>query len=188
MNTHRLGKIEFQWNRIMTSDSEKINNEKDEKDEDDEEFIQRDILSGRKFSIAEAIGREGGSFIKGHNPIPQLDQSISFLTVFIEKNIIDSSRVLMTVLQTNVKNDRIKIAESIENPLKYLYNLIKSYVDNPHQIYELTREVDFKWGQINDENPYFQKPGETPHPNDEYSHEIVREKISDLLLKIKAEL
>lgn len=170
----------------MTSDSEKIKEQKELNEE--EELIERDILSGRKFSIAEAIGREGGSLIKGYNPIPRLDQVVSFLTVFIEKNINDTSRVLMTVLQANVKNDRIKIAESIETPLQYLHNLIKSYVDNPHQLYEITREVDFKWGQINDEKPHFQKPGETPHPDDEYTHETVKKMLSKLLVKIEAGL
>ncbi len=167
----------------MTSDSEK-----DEKQKEQDELIRREILRERKFSIAEAIGREGGNFIKGHSPIPRLDQVISLLTVFIANNINDSSRVLMTVLQTNVKNDRIKIAESIEIPLQYLHTLIKSYVANPHQLYELKREVAFTWGQMNDEKPYFQKPGETPHPDDEYSHEIVGKKLSDLLIKIEANL
>jgi len=167
----------------MTSDSEKI-----EKQKEQDELIQREILRERKFSIAEAIGREGGNFIKGYSPIPRLDQVISLITVFIANNISDSSRVLMTVLQTNVKNDRIKIAESIETPLRYLHHLIKSYVDNPHQLYELKREVAFTWGQINDEKPYFQKPGEPPHPDDEYSHEIVKEMLTRLLAKIEMEM
>lgn len=170
----------------MTSDSEKNNEQKELNEE--EELIERDILRGRKFSIADAIGREGGNFVKGFNPIPRLDQVISFLTVFIADNINDSSRVLMTVLQDNVKNDRMEIAENIETPLQYLHNLIKSYIDNPYQLYEITREVDFKWGQINDEKPHFQKPGETPNPDDEYTHGIVLKMLSDLLAKIEAGL
>ena len=166
----------------MTSGSEK-NKTQEELDEQDE-LIRRDILLDRKFSIAEAIGREGGNFIKGHSPIPRLDQIISLITVFIGNNLNDSSRILMSVLQTIVKDDRIKIAESIEVPLEYLHNLIKSYVNNRELLYELTREVDFKWGQINDEKPHFQKPGEAAHPEDEYSHEIVEGMVKDLLKMI----
>jgi len=164
----------------MTSDSEKI-----QKQNEQDELIQREILRERKFSIAEAIGREGGSFIKGHSPIPRLDQVISHLTVFIRNNLNDSSRVLMSVLQTTVKNDRMKVAESIEEPMVYLHSLIKSYVDNRGLFYELAREVDFKWGQINNEKPHFQKPGEEPHPDDEYSHEIVEGMLKGLLKKIE---
>jgi hypothetical protein len=166
----------------MTSDSEKI-----EKQKEEDELIQRDILQGRKFSIAEAIGREGGSFIKGHNPIPPLDQVISLLTVFVADNINDPSRVLVTVLQRTIKNDRIKIAEYIETPMVYLHGLIKSFIENPHQLYEITREVDFTWGQINNDKPHFQKPGEPAHSDDEYSHEIVEKMLADLLAKIEKE-
>ena len=35
---------------------------KDDRDNDRDLAIQREILAGRKFSLAEAIGREGGSF------------------------------------------------------------------------------------------------------------------------------
>ena len=77
----------------MTSDSEK--NKTDEEQDDLDELIRRDILLDRKFSIAEAIGREGGNFLKGHSPIPKLDQIISLINVFIGNNLNDSSRVLM---------------------------------------------------------------------------------------------
>jgi hypothetical protein len=167
----------------MTSDSGKNRKQKEQ-----DELIQREILRERKFSIAEAIGREGGSFIKGHSPIPRLDQVISLLTIFIQNNLKDSSRVLMSVLQTTVKNDRTRVAESIEEPMVYLHGLIKSYVDNHEMLYELAREVDFKWGQINDEKPHFQKPGEEPHPDDEYSHEIVEGMLKGLLKKIEENL
>ncbi len=35
---------------------------KDDRDNDRDLAIQREILAGRKFSLAEVIGREGGSF------------------------------------------------------------------------------------------------------------------------------
>ncbi len=170
----------------MTSDSEK--NKTDEEQDDLDELIRRDILLDRKFSIAEAIGREGGNFLKGHSPISRLDQTISLINVFIGNNLNDSSRILMSVLQTTVKDDRIRIAESIEKPLEYLHNLIKSFIDNRELLYELTREVDFKWGQINNEKPYFQKPGDEPHPDDEYSHEIVEGMLKGLLKNIEENL
>lgn len=157
----------------------------DNKQSENDEIIQREILLERKFSIADAIGREGCNFIKGESPIPLLDQVVSEISVFIQNNINDTSRILMSVLQRTVKNDRVKIAENIERPFSYLHRLIKSYIDNPNLLYEITWEVDFTWGQIHNEKPYFQKPGEPPHPDDEYSHETVKEKLKDLLVKIE---
>ena len=45
--------------------------------------IQREILAGRKFSLAEAIGREGGSFLKGDFPVPKQEQAIAQINAFI---------------------------------------------------------------------------------------------------------
>ncbi len=47
--------------------------------------IQREILAGRKFSLAEAIGREGGSFLKGDSPVPKQAQATAEINAFIKK-------------------------------------------------------------------------------------------------------
>jgi hypothetical protein len=160
----------------------------DKKENDPGEALQREILRERKFSLAEAIGREGGSLIKGHSPIPPLEQAIAEINLFIRNNLDDPSMALTRVLQKNVRNDRITIAESIDRPYVYLHRLVQSHIDNTHLFYELAREANFKWGQLHNERPRFQKPGEQPHPDIEYSHETVRHKLIDLLQKIKAVL
>jgi hypothetical protein len=38
-----------------------------------------------------------------------------------------------------------------------------------------------QWGQIMLERPYFQQPGQAPHPHDEYTHESVRRELERLL-------
>ncbi|NQZ65375.1 MAG: hypothetical protein HRT59_25880, partial [Crocosphaera sp.] len=45
-------------------------------------------------------------------------------------------------------------------------------------------QVDFQWGKMYDERPYFQSPGQPPHPDDEYTHESVEEKLKSLLTKL----
>ena len=78
---------------------------KDDKDNERNLAIQREILSGRKFTIAEAIGREGGSFLKGESPVPKLAQAIAELQMFINQNLSDSSGALQAVLYVLVKTD-----------------------------------------------------------------------------------
>jgi hypothetical protein len=148
-----------------------------EEEENQEEQIQREILLERKFTLADAIGREGGGFVKGHNPVPALDQAMAEINVYIQENLYDPSGMLKYVLQKTVKDDKINVSENIDRPIEYLYGLINSYLGNPHLLYELKREVDFMWGRTYKEKPYFQKPGEPGHPDDEYSHEIVFEKL-----------
>ncbi|MDY0162167.1 hypothetical protein [Desulfobotulus sp.] len=148
--------------------------------------LQREVRSQRKFTLAEAIGREGGNFMKGHNPIPALDQIIAKLQVFLENHLQDSSRILLSVLQKTLKENDLQIAQHMESPFEYLHMFIGSHIETPALLHELTRQVDLKWGQIHNEKPFFQKPGEPPHPEDPYSHESVEQKLRELLEKIES--
>ncbi|WP_042891996.1 hypothetical protein, partial [Anaplasma marginale] len=67
------------------------------------------------------------------------------------------------------------------SPLIAFEAILSSVIDNENLLYEFVKEVDRKWGQMYDERPYFQKPGQPPHPNDEYTHESVRLQLVDLL-------
>ena len=61
------------------------NKENKDRDRDRDIAIQREILAGRKFSLAEAIGRERGSFLKGYSPVPKQVQAIAEINAFIKK-------------------------------------------------------------------------------------------------------
>ncbi len=162
-------------------------NEND-KNSDRDLAIQREILSGRKFSLAEAIGREGGSFLKGDSPVPKQEQAIAQINGFIKKNLSDPPGALVAVLCVWVKTD-LRVPANLNSPLVALNQILSSIIDNQNLLYEFVRQVDFKWGQIYDERPYFQKPEpEQPaHPNDEYTHESVRLQLIELLDIVKSQ-
>ena len=153
---------------------------KDDKDNDRDLAIQREILSDRKFSLAEAIGREGGSFLKGDSPVPKWAQAIAELQMFINQNLSDSSGALQAVLYVWIKTDS-RVVEHLNSPLTALNQMLCSLLENQNLLYEFVRQVDHKWGQIYDERPYFQQPGQPPHPEDEYTHESVRLQLIELL-------
>ena len=159
---------------------------KEDKNNDRDLAIQREILSGRKFSLAEAIGREGGSFLKGDSPVPKQLQAIAQINTFIKKNLSDPPGALVAVLSTWVETD-LRVAENLNCPLIALNQIISSLIDNQNLLYEFVRQVDFKWGQIYDERPYFQRPGQTANPNDEYTHESVRLQLIELLDIVKSQ-
>ena len=161
-----------------------ISNE-DDKDNDRDLAIQREILSGRKFSLAEAIGREGGGFMKGESPVPKLAQAIAELQMFINQNLSDSSGALQAVLYVWVKTDS-RVGQHLNSPLTALNQMLSSLLDNQNLLHEFVRQVDHKWGQIYDERPYFQQPGQPPHPEDEYTHESVRLQLIELLAVVKS--
>ncbi|MGK7877214.1 MAG: hypothetical protein AB4426_29135 [Xenococcaceae cyanobacterium] len=152
-----------------------------DKNNDKSREIQKEILSGRKFSLAEVIGREGGDFLKGESPVPKLLQATTEINVFIAQNLSDSSGALQAVLQNWVRADEALLSRHLSSPLLALREILETIIDNQELLHELVRQVDFKWGQIYDEQPYFQRPGQPPHPEDEYTYESVHEKLIELL-------
>ncbi|MEM9539156.1 MAG: hypothetical protein AAGA60_06545 [Cyanobacteria bacterium P01_E01_bin.42] len=155
-------------------------------DEDDRDLaIQRDILSGRKYSLAEAIGREGGSFLKGESPVPRLAQAIAKLQMFVKQNLSDSSGALQAILYVDIETDS-RVSRYLDSPLIALDEILSSLLENQNLFYEFVNRVDRKWGQIYDERPYFQQPGQPPHPDDEYSHESVRSQLLEFLKIVKS--
>lgn len=154
-----------------------------QRDRDQEKKLQQDILSDRKYSLAEAIGREGGNFLKGESPVPKLVQVTTEVNLFIDNNLPDSSGALQSVLKRWVKSDPL-LSQHLESPLKGLDKILEKILTQQGLFYEMVREADVKWGQMYQERPYFQKPGDPPHPDDEYTHEAVREKLSLLRERI----
>ena len=48
-------------------------------------------------------------------------------------------------------------------------------------LHELTRRVDAVWGQLLDERPFFQDPGQPAHPDDPYTFASVRASLQALI-------
>ena len=107
------------------------------------EAIQREILAGRKFSLAEAIGREGGDFLKGESPVPKLVQATTEINTFIAINLQDSSGALQAVLQTWISTDEAGVSKNLDSPLTALKQMLDNIIDNSELLYELVRQVGF---------------------------------------------
>ena len=149
-------------------------------------LLQQDILDSRPFSLAEAIGREGGTFLKGESTVPKLVQVTTAINTFIDRNLIDPDAALQAILHQWVKGDP-RVSQYKETPLVALEEILQSIIANPHLLYELVRQVDIKWGQMYGERPYFQQPGQPAHPDDVYTHESVRQDLLNLQTKLRFE-
>lgn len=143
--------------------------------------LQRDILAGREFSLADVIGREGSDFMKGESPVPPLVQAIALLNRFISNYLPDSAGALQAVLYTWVKSEEGCVSRHVDAPLVALRQIIEQILANSYGYYEFVRQVDCKWGEMNDERPHFQQPGQAPHPDDEYTHASVRQQLTEFL-------
>jgi hypothetical protein len=157
-----------------------------EPEKSDDRELEKDILAGRTFTLADLIAQEGGDFLKGESPVPKLLQVKTELKLWIKQNVSDPMGALKVTLQDLVEENELQIAQHINFPWLALIELLETLINNPKLFYEFVKRVDIKWGKMYGERPHFQAPGQEPHPDDEYTHESVRQKLADLLELLKA--
>ncbi|MGD1942912.1 MAG: hypothetical protein ACFB0G_16545 [Leptolyngbyaceae cyanobacterium] len=161
----------------MSRKSRSQSNQKSESDQ----AIEQEIRRGQKFSMAAAIGQEAGDFLKGESPVPKLLQVKNELRGFVGQHLADPSGALQAVLQDLIQSDDVICSRYFDAPLQALVELLRPMTVQDALLQDLVRRVDMRWGEIYDERPRFQQPGQPPHPEDEYTYESVRQQLIALL-------
>lgn len=149
--------------------------------------LQSEIRMQRKFSLAEAIGREGGSFMKGESTVPRPLRAVAQINQFITTHLSDSTSALSTTLQSWVCND-IRVSRHLDAPLVALDQVIASLLLEPTSFCELARQTAIAHSQITGDRPYFQLPNQPPHPESDYTHASIRAELTDLQQYLQSEL
>ena len=150
--------------------------------------IQREMLSQQKFTMEGAISRAGAGLMKGESPISSQDQANAILTQWIDQQVSDSSGALKSVLCRQVRNDELLLGRHQNNPLSAMQEIVDKILANNFALHEFVRQIDVRWGELNQERPLFQLAGQSPDPADEYTHESVRVKLVLLLEKLQREI
>ncbi|MGB3310754.1 MAG: hypothetical protein WBG32_05545 [Nodosilinea sp.] len=148
---------------------------------DDTPDIQQELRLSRPFTLADAIGQEAGNFMKGTSPIPRLVQAKHGAQQALKESLTDGPGALHRVLEQWLCDDENRLSQHVQNPAEALKDLLGAILRSPETFYELVRQADVTWGQIYDSRPHFQQPGQPPHPDDEYTHESVRETLKNCL-------
>ena len=73
---------------------------------------------------------------------------------------------------------------SYEKPLAALVICCQQVLSSDYQLQELVRAADTEWGRVLGERPYFEKEGSSPHPDDPYTVESVRNALSGLIQEL----
>jgi hypothetical protein len=150
--------------------------------------MQREMLSQQKFTMEGAISRAGAGLMKGESPISSQDQAISILTQWIDQQVSDPSGALKSVLCRQVRNNELLLGRHQKNPLSALQEMVDKILASNFVLHEFVRQIDVRWGELNQERPLFQLGGQSPDPADEYTHESVRVKLVLLLKKLQGEI
>lgn len=153
-----------------------------------DQALQQEICLGRQFSLADVIGREGKDGLKGESPVPPLVQAKLAIRAFVGDYLQDAAGGLEPPLQTWLQSEDAIISQHLDNPLTALSRILDQILAQPNQLYELVRQADVCWGQLYDERPHFQRPGQPPHPEDEYSHESVKVQLMELRDRLQQHL
>lgn len=175
----------------MTPNSDSINpqhNDLQPSDPQRDEFqpdLQQEIRMSRRFSIADVIGQEAGNFMKGESPVPKLVQAKGEAVHALKANLDDLHGALEQVLQRWLEDDEMRISRHLNHPINALVELLERILASPETFYELVRQADVRWGQLYDERPHFQRPGQAPHPDDDYTHESVRASLVQCLERLQ---
>ena len=147
--------------------------------------IEREIRRERKFSLAEAIGRMAGpGALKGVSPVAQLQQAEAEIKNWLRIHLTDPAGGLELALNRSVKESEL-LAKNFEQPLRVLEDYCQKILDSSFLLEELVRQADVEWGQLFDRRPYFETDGAPAHPDDPYTIESVRRKLSDLIEQLK---
>lgn len=147
-----------------------------------EAAIEREILLERKFDLAEAIGRLGGSgLLKGDSPIPRKKQAEYEIEQYLEKHLIDSAGALESVLLRHVRGSDLFLHGDFDQPLQALRQIVTQLLESEQLLRDFVTEVDREWGRMYRERPHLEVVDQPPDPDDPYTVSSVTATLSGLL-------
>ncbi len=147
--------------------------------------LQREIRAERKFSLAEAIGREGGSFMKGESAIPRPLRATNAIKQFITTHSDDPTGALATELYVWSIAD-IRVSRQLDTPLGALFEIVESLLSESTTFYEFARRIAIAQAKLTGDRPHFQKPNQLPLPEAEHTHDSIKQYLLDIAKQLEA--
>ncbi|HEX3450047.1 MAG TPA: hypothetical protein VHS97_17470 [Isosphaeraceae bacterium] len=158
-----------------------MSNDQDTQRPESDAELEREIREGRKFTLAEAIGRLAGpGAMKGESPVARLQQAECEIEYWLRSHLADARGTLRVVLHRHVKGSEL-LLNGFDQTLLVLAGYCQRVLDSDYLLEELVRDADIEWGRLMGERPYFEKEGSPRHPDDPYTVESVRNALSGLL-------
>jgi hypothetical protein len=164
----------------MSDDSEQQRSEADAE-------LEREIRKGRKFTLAEAIGRLAGpGAMKGASPVTRAQQAAVEIENWLRQHMPPGNGELEVVLLRRIKGSQL-LLNNFEQPLVVVAAYCQHILESDYRLKELVREADVEWGRVQGERPLFDKEGATPRPDDPYTAESVCEALGSLVEQLGSE-
>ena len=148
--------------------------------------LEREIRKGRKFTLAEAIGRMAGpGAMRGASPVTRKQQAEAEIEDWLRRHLPAGDGELQVVLLRRVKGSEL-LLNNFDQPLVVLATFCQQALDSDCLLRELVREADVEWGRVQGERPHFEREGSPPDPDDPYTFESVRKALAGLIEQLGA--
>lgn len=141
---------------------------------------ERSPLAGRRFDLAEAIGRENAGALKGASPVARSRQALAEIAHFLETRLPDPEGSLRRTLLARLEDDAPLLGRHHDRPLEALRELLRRVLDSGSNLESLVRDADARWGREYQERPHFESDDAPAHPDDPYTVADVRRRLGDL--------
>jgi hypothetical protein len=161
-----------------------MSNDQETQRSDADADLEREVRKGRKFTLAEAIGRMAGpGAMKGESPIARLQQAGVEIENWLGCHLADAAGGLQVALLRGVKESEL-LFNNFDEPRVVLGSYCQRILGSEYLLEELVRQADIEWGSIFGERPYFEKAGSPAHADDPYTLDSVRNTLTDLLKQL----
>ena len=163
-----------------------MSDNKDEQRSEADAELEREIRKGRKFTLAEALGRMAGpGAMKGVSPVARKEQAAVEIENWLRHFMSAGNGELQVVLLRRVKESEL-LLKGFDQPLVVLAAFCQKVLDSDYLLKELVRDADVEWGRVQSERPYFDKEGSAPRPDDPYTFDSVRKTLAGLIEQLAA--
>jgi hypothetical protein len=140
-----------------------------------DEELDQSPLQGRKFSLADAIGRAGQGTLKGASPVSPSVQLFLGIQNILETRLIDTEGSLTRTILAQCEANPPLLARHHGHPEAALQEYLKQVLGSEANLKQLVRDTDARWGREYNERPYFEKQGKPAAADDPYPAEGVRQ-------------
>ena len=164
-----------------------MSDEGSKKRRDEDAELEREVRSGREYSLAEAIGRAAGDLMKGASPVSRRRQAEIEIAQYLEGHLADAEGALSVVLLRRVRESADLLEASYTQPLETLTVVVERLLASNARLRAFVRRVDAEWGRIYSERPMFELGQAPPRPGDPYTLASVRETLSRLLERLRGD-
>jgi hypothetical protein len=161
-----------------------VSNDQETQRSDADAELEREIRKGRKFSLADAIGRLAGpGAMKGESPVARMQQAEFEIETWLRRHLPDAGGGLQVALLRGVEGSEL-LLNNFDQPLVVLAGYCQRILGSDSLLKELVREADIEWGRVFGERPYFEKAGTAARADDPYTAKSVRNTLSGLLKQL----